>query len=204
MWPATSSTISTRRPSSPPRSWPAERAPRHRPSCASPRRSASRVTRSCSRRRSRSTATTIAAVGSAAGPLFSFDHSELEGSLSADYANLEETARKLTTRAGRRLGRGARHRAAHRHRRRRPDGLLRQLPAPHAQPARHPRRDRRLTGGESLQRLGRIDENTLVIILSAGRAHPLLLRAMKLALHRGAAPWRSPTHRCPRSASTPR
>jgi DNA-binding MurR/RpiR family transcriptional regulator len=28
--------------------------------------------------------------------LFSFDHSELEGSLSADYANLEETARKLT------------------------------------------------------------------------------------------------------------
>jgi DNA-binding MurR/RpiR family transcriptional regulator len=42
------------------------------------------------------------------------------------------------------------------------------------------------TGGESLQRLGRIDENTLVITLSAGRAHPLLLRAMKLALHRGA------------------
>ena len=42
------------------------------------------------------------------------------------------------------------------------------------------------TGGESLQRLGRIDEETLVITLSAGRAHPLLLRAMKLALHRGA------------------
>ena len=42
------------------------------------------------------------------------------------------------------------------------------------------------TGGESLQRLGRIDEETLVIALSAGRAHPLLLRAMKLALHRGA------------------
>ena len=42
------------------------------------------------------------------------------------------------------------------------------------------------TGGESLQRLGRIDEDTLVIALSAGRAHPLLLRAMKLALHRGA------------------
>ena len=46
-------------------------------------------------------------------------------------------------RAGRRLGRRARHRAAHRDRRRRPDGLLRQLPAPHPQPARHPRRDRR-------------------------------------------------------------
>ena len=42
------------------------------------------------------------------------------------------------------------------------------------------------TGGESLQRLGRIDEDTLVIALSAGRAHPLLLRAMKLALHRRA------------------
>ena len=42
------------------------------------------------------------------------------------------------------------------------------------------------TGGESLQRLGRIDEETLVIVLSAGRAHPLLLRAMKLALHRRA------------------
>ncbi len=42
------------------------------------------------------------------------------------------------------------------------------------------------TGGESLQRLGRIDEETLVIVLSSGRAHPLLLRAMKLALHRGA------------------
>ncbi len=42
------------------------------------------------------------------------------------------------------------------------------------------------TGGESLQRLGRIDEDTLVIALSAGRAHPLLLRAMKLAVHRRA------------------
>ena len=42
------------------------------------------------------------------------------------------------------------------------------------------------TGGESLQRLGRIDEETLVIVLSSGRAHPLLLRAMKLALHRRA------------------
>src|SRR3712207_7872099 len=40
------------------------------------------------------------------------------------------------------------------------------------------------TGGESLKRLGRIDEDTLLIALSAGRAHPLLLRAMKLAMHR--------------------
>jgi DNA-binding MurR/RpiR family transcriptional regulator len=43
------------------------------------------------------------------------------------------------------------------------------------------------TGGESLQRLGRIDEETLVIVLSSGRAHPLLLRAMKLSLHRNAS-----------------
>ena len=42
---------------------------------------------------------TIAMAGAASagnGALFSFDHSELEGSLGADYANLEETARKLT------------------------------------------------------------------------------------------------------------
>ena len=41
--PATSSTTSTRQPSSPPRSWPGERAPRHRRWCASPRPSASRA-----------------------------------------------------------------------------------------------------------------------------------------------------------------
>ena len=37
---------------------------------------------------------------------------------------------------------------------------------------------------DALKRLE--DDETLVITLSAGRAHPLLLRAMKLALHRGA------------------
>src|ERR1700742_3426687 len=42
---------------------------------------------------------TIATAGNAAagnGALFSFDHSELEGSIGADHANLEETARNLT------------------------------------------------------------------------------------------------------------
>src|SRR4051794_29102916 len=39
---------------------------------------------------------TIAGNGAAGGALFSFDHSEMEGSLGADYSNLEETARKLT------------------------------------------------------------------------------------------------------------
>jgi len=121
-----------------------------------------------------------------AGALFSFDHSELEGSLSADYSNLEETARNLT--------------------REQVDGAVAALAeaqrvvivgvdqmAFFASYLRHilSLLDIRAeivasTGGESLQRLGRIDEQTLVIVLSSGRAHPLLLRAMKLALHRSA------------------
>ncbi len=129
--------------------------------------------------------TTIAGAA-AGGALFSFDHSELEGSLSADYANLEETARKLTSEqvdasvaalaeAQRVVIVGVDQMAFFASYLRHTLSLL----------------DIRAeivasTGGESLQRLGRIDENTLVITLSAGRAHPLLLRAMKLALHRGA------------------
>ena len=131
--------------------------------------------------------TTIATANVAnGGPLFSFDHSELEGSLSADYSNLEETARKLTTEqvnnsvaalaeAQRIVIVGVDQMAFFASYLRHTLSLL----------------DIRAeivasTGGESLQRLGRIDEETLVITLSAGRAHPLLLRAMKLALHRGA------------------
>jgi len=118
--------------------------------------------------------------------LFSFDHSELEGSLSADWSNLEETARNLT--------------------REQVEGAVAALAeaqrvvivgvdqmAFFASYFRHMLSllDIRAeivasTGGESLQRLGRIDEETLVIVLSCGRAHPLLLRAMKLALHRRA------------------
>ncbi len=131
--------------------------------------------------------TTIATAGTAAGgALFSFDHSELEASLSADYTNLEETARKLTTEqidqsvaalatAQRIVIVGVDQMAFFASYLRHTLSLL----------------DIRAeivasTGGESLQRLGRIDDETLVITLSAGRAHPLLLRAMKLALHRGA------------------
>ena len=129
---------------------------------------------------------TGAAASSNAGSLFSFDHSELEGSLGADYSNLEETARKLT--------------------REQVDGAVAALAeaqrvvivgvdqmAFFASYLRHTLSllDIRAeivasTGGESLQRLGRIDDETLVIVLSSGRAHPLLLRAMKLALHRNA------------------
>ena len=39
---------------------------------------------------------------------------------------------------------------------------------------------------EALGRLARIDENTLVVGLSAGRAAPLMTRTMKLARHRKA------------------
>ncbi len=125
--------------------------------------------------------------GSSGGAaLFSFDHSELEGSLGADYANLEETARNLT--------------------REQVDGAVAALAEAHrivivgvdqmaffASYLRHTLSllDIRSeivasTGGESLQRLGRIDDETLVIVISSGRAHPLLLRAMKLAVHRSA------------------
>ncbi|HVC07212.1 MAG TPA: MurR/RpiR family transcriptional regulator [Solirubrobacterales bacterium] len=124
--------------------------------------------------------------GGAGAALFSFDHSELEGSLGADYANLEETARNLTreqvdasvsalANASRVVIVGVDQMAFFASYLRHTLSLL----------------DIRAeivasTGGESLQRLGRIDEETLVIVLSAGRAHPLLLRAMKLALHRRA------------------
>jgi DNA-binding MurR/RpiR family transcriptional regulator len=130
---------------------------------------------------------TIAASGAAnGGALFSFDHSELEGSLSADWANLEETARKLTPEqvdasvsalatAQRIVIVGVDQMAFFASYLRHTLSLLDIRSEIVAS-----------TGGESLQRLGRIDEETLVITISAGRAHPLLLRAMKLALHRGA------------------
>ena len=120
------------------------------------------------------------------GQLFDFDHSEFEASLGADHANLEETARNLT--------------------REQIEASVSALATAHrvvivgvdqmaffASYLRHMLSllDIRAeivasTGGESLQRLGRIDEDTLVIALSAGRAHPLLQRAMKLAVHRRA------------------
>jgi len=130
--------------------------------------------------------TAVANGSSSSSALFSFDHSELEGSLSTDHSNLEETARNLT--------------------REQVDGAVAALAeaqrvvvvgvdqmAFFASYLRHMLSllDIRAeivasTGGESLQRLGRIDEETLVIVLSSGRAHPLLLRAMKLAMHRRA------------------
>jgi len=43
------------------------------------------------------------------------------------------------------------------------------------------------TSQEALSRIARIDDKTLVIALSAGRAHPLVSRTLKLAGHRGAS-----------------
>jgi DNA-binding MurR/RpiR family transcriptional regulator len=127
-----------------------------------------------------------AAPAASSGPLFAFDHSEFEASLGADHANLEETAQNLTREqieasvtalatAQRVVIVGVDQMAFFASYMRHMLSLL----------------DVRAeivvsTGGESLQRLGRIDEDTLVIAISAGRAHPLLLRAMKLAMHRRA------------------
>ena len=132
------------------------------------------------------TATEANTATTQAGSLFDFDHSEFEASLGTDHANLEETARSLTREqieasvsalatSQRVVIVGVDQMAFFASYLRHMLSLL----------------DIRAeivasTGGESLQRLGRIDEDTLVIALSAGRAHPLLLRAMKLALHRRA------------------
>jgi DNA-binding MurR/RpiR family transcriptional regulator len=119
-------------------------------------------------------------------PLFDFDHSEFEAALAADHANVEETVRKLTREqveacvsalAGAQrvmivgmdqlafFGSYLRH-------------LLALLDI-RAEVVASPRQD-------SITRLSRVDEDWLVIAFSAGRAHPIVVRAMKLAHHRGA------------------
>lgn len=118
--------------------------------------------------------------------LFSFDHSEFEASLGTDHSNIEETARKLSqeqiddavaalSAAGQVVIVGTDQMAFFASYFRHTLSLL----------------DIRAeivtsTAGPSLQRLGRIDEETLLVTLSAGRSHPLLARAMKLAGHRKA------------------
>ena len=121
-----------------------------------------------------------------AAPLFDFDHSEFEASLAADHANVEETVRALTREqveacvtalAG-----------AHRVMIVGMDQLaffasyLRHLLALldiRAEVVASPRQD-------SITRLSRVNEDSLVIAFSAGRAHPIVVRSMKLARHRGA------------------
>jgi DNA-binding MurR/RpiR family transcriptional regulator len=118
-------------------------------------------------------------------PLFSLDQSEFETSLVADHLNVEETARKVS--------RGA------------VEALIDAIVSAEkvvvagtdqmaffASYLRHLLMllDLRVDvvaspSQEALSRLGRIDEGTLVIGFSAGRPHPLVVRAMKLARHRG-------------------
>ena len=121
-----------------------------------------------------------------ATPLFSLDQTPFEQAVAADHVNVEETARKVSrsevegaietiATAERILIAGTDQMAFFasylRH-------LLMLLDV-RAEIAASPSQ-------EALSRLGRIDEGTLVIGLSAGRPHPLVVRAMKIARHRKA------------------
>jgi DNA-binding MurR/RpiR family transcriptional regulator len=119
-------------------------------------------------------------------PLFSLDQNEFETALAADHLNVEETARKVSRPAVEALT----------------DAIVsaeKVLVAGTDQMAFFASYLRHLLmlldlrvdvvaspSQEALSRLGRIDQGTLVIGLSAGRPHPLVVRAMKLARHRKA------------------
>ncbi len=125
--------------------------------------------------------------GFEAAPLFSLDQTPFEQAVAADHVNVEETARRVSrsevdgaietiATAERILIAGTDQMAFFasylRH-------LLMLLDV-RAEIAASPSQ-------EALSRLGRIDEQTLVIGLSAGRPHPLVVRAMKIARHRKAS-----------------
>jgi len=120
-------------------------------------------------------------------PLFPIDQTEFEAALAADHANLEETARKVDrdevaaaveriSRSERTLLCGTDQMAFFASYLRHLLMLLDLRCEVVASPSQ-----------EGLARLGRIDERTLVVGFSAGRPHPLVVRAMKLARHRRAA-----------------
>jgi DNA-binding MurR/RpiR family transcriptional regulator len=128
-----------------------------------------------------------AADGFEPAPLFSLDQTPFEQAVAADHVNVEETARKVSrsevegaieamATAERILIAGTDQMAFFasylRH-------LLMLLDV-RAEIAASPSQ-------EALSRLGRIDDGTLVIGLSAGRPHPLVVRAMKIARHRKAS-----------------
>jgi DNA-binding MurR/RpiR family transcriptional regulator len=124
---------------------------------------------------------------SSAAPLFSLDQTDFETALAADHVNVEETARKVQRQAIE----AAIEAIA---------GAERILIAGTDQMAFFASYLRHLLmlldlraelctspSQEALSRLGRIDVDTLVIGLSAGRPHALVQRAMKLARHRKAS-----------------
>jgi DNA-binding MurR/RpiR family transcriptional regulator len=121
-----------------------------------------------------------------ATPLFSLDQNEFESALSADYLNVEETARKVSrssvealieaiVQAEKVLVAGTDQMAFFASYLRHLLMLLDLRVDVVASPSQ-----------EALSRLGRIEKGMLVIGLSAGRPHPLVVRAMKLARHRKA------------------
>ena len=124
--------------------------------------------------------------GNGGGQLFDFDQGEFEEALGADHQNVEDTARALTreqveacvsalANARRVVIVGVDQMAFF-------ASYLRHLLALldlRAEVVATPRQD-------SINRLARVDEETLVVAFSAGRAHPLIIRAMKLARHRRA------------------
>ncbi len=124
--------------------------------------------------------------GAVIEPLFSLDQNEFETAISSDHVNVEETARKVSrsdvqatieaiASADRVLIAGTDQMAFFASYLRHLLMLLDLRADIVASPSQ-----------EALSRLGRIDEHTLVIGLSAGRPHPLVVRAMKLARHRKA------------------
>ena len=121
-----------------------------------------------------------------APPLFPIDQTDFEASLAADHTNLEDSARKvdrdevfasiqLISRAERIVLCGTDQMAFFASYLRHLLMLLDLRCEVVASPSQ-----------EGLARLGRIDEHALVIGFSAGRPHPLVVRAMKLARHRKA------------------
>jgi DNA-binding MurR/RpiR family transcriptional regulator len=137
------------------------------------------------RRRHAATPRDIAGA-SAAAPLFSLDQNEFETLLAADHVNVEDTARKVSrseveaaieaiATTPRLLVAGTDQMAFFASYLRHLLMLLDLRAEIVASPSQ-----------EALGRLSRIDEQTLVIGLSAGRPHPLVVRAMKLARHRKA------------------
>jgi DNA-binding MurR/RpiR family transcriptional regulator len=121
-----------------------------------------------------------------AAPLFSLDQNEFETMLAADHVNVEDTARKVSRSeieaaveaiaiTPRLLVAGTDQMAFFASYLRHLLMLLDLRAEIVASPSQ-----------EALGRLSRIDDETLVIGLSAGRPHPLVVRAMKLARHRKA------------------
>ncbi len=120
------------------------------------------------------------------GPLFSLDQTQFEAAIAADHVNVEQTAGKISREtvdelveaiatSSRVLVAGTDQMAFFASYLRHLLMLLDLRVELAASPSQ-----------EVLSRLGRIDEDTLVIALSAGRPHPLVVRALKLARHRGA------------------